>query len=338
MTPSPPQTRTFLDPAPTHGSPLRRFLLGLLGTALVLGLAGLGPSAALAAPDPDDPYFTLDTGFVSPTDFVDPEIGVQVSAHGYPAGDYVVEVTDTYGGSDTMKFWAEAPNSGDFFVTIVGDTSDGQTSATYAGASFDVQISDGAEYIGETQTLYVAYGDGSDIGGEFENTTEPTAPSDETAWTWPETATSEGINLTAESYADYEVRSPGVPIAVDGCEPGAAVKVAVARGEETVSESTAKADDAGLAVTGWSSAPRNAEAGDYTVSATCGDTSFDAAFTVTDGTEAADDASAESSVPRGLAIILSFAGLIVLVIIAAIVAITFVVKKSNQPSSDQNMR
>lgn len=222
------------------------------------------------AVDPIDASLKVDPNKITAEDLSNKDKGVTVTVSGVKKGDKVTdsltdktETADADGDYKLHLYYEGNPDSleeGKVAFTVTIDR-EGTESVTLDG-NINVVAEDKED------------GDDGDNAGDT-----PAAPAEASFTVSPKT-------LEA---ADFANDKKGVTLAVEDCEPGSDVHFAVKpKGiQVTAYENTVKADDEGKASVSVFGTSSNASAyvGAYTASATCGDDTMKASFTVTAGAD-----------------------------------------------------
>ncbi|WP_344717115.1 LPXTG cell wall anchor domain-containing protein, partial [Brevibacterium daeguense] len=118
-------------------------------------------------------------------------------------------------------------------------------------------------------------------------------------WTWEFGELREGLNIEADQVSTDQFVTEGIAFAVLGCEPGQDVTFSVSAGRDDVSayEETVSADDNGIAthgVRGLDPDSAREYIGEYTVTASCGDSEWTDTFYVGERPQDDDDDAANA--------------------------------------------
>lgn len=243
---------------------------------------------------------------------VDPEV-VEAEVAADENGGVTISLTGLEPGSSVTNtltdevVTADADGNAAFSVYYTGPASDLTPGRV---VDFTVDVTNAA---GEAQTLEGSFTIADDEDDDDQPTAtptdeetaspspSPTATDDDDAdddWTWNGAELKEGLNLEADRVTPQKFVTDGVAFAVRGCEPGQDVTFEVSAGNNVNPyTATVSADENGIAVhgvKGLDDSQPDAYIGEYTVTATCGDNTWNDSFTVGYGDDDANPGDDDS--------------------------------------------
>lgn len=257
-----------------------------------------------------EPTASLSAETISADEFVNEDTAIRVSGQDFPAGDYTLQVNPSSDSVQDYALDATVVEDGILGVTIFGQNADNPDA--YVG-DYTIQImdADGNQVGAALQFTVTASDDDDETESPSPTPTEtetaspspsPTATEDDDAneddWTWNGAELKEGLNLEADRVTPQKFVTDGVAFAVRGCEPGQDVTFEVSAGNNVNPyTATVSADENGIAVhgvKGLDDSQPDAYIGEYTVTATCGDNTWNDSFTVGYGDDDANPGDDDS--------------------------------------------